>query len=186
MKFRFLSAASLAAAVHVAAPVHAFAMPLEQAMCPLEKLGEANAEALTVAFGSLEEAPSDAQMEKLGAAVNSCANENKWAEDDSKFALNFNVALLASLGLDAKLASLGVVATDYEDEIDAEGPQVWQKIVDDAANSPALKAAVDKLALDKGNKATDEMGGYLGAYLVSAAKMRLLAMKLADSGEVDF
>lgn len=186
MRFWILSAAFLAATVPMAVPAYAYGMSFEQAMCPLEKLGDAEADALSKAFVNLDNnSLFDAQMEKLQVAVNGCAGEYSWAKTDSQFALDFAMALVAGAGLEEKLGSFGITASDYENEIDAGRPADWQKLADDPENSPLMGTAIDKLVADKGDQATAEISGYLAAYLVSAAKTRLLTLKLIENGATD-
>jgi hypothetical protein len=186
MKFVFPALGLMAAFASVSAPAHAYAISLDQVMCPLEKLGEAEGEALSEAFGNLETQPSDAQIEKLAGAINTCAIELKWTEADSKFVLDFNLSIVATMGLEDKLAALDVTASDYEFSLDDQNPEALQAMLDGADKSTIIQTAVEKLRTDKGDKATEEMAGFLGAYLTSTAKSRLLAMELVDNSETDF
>jgi hypothetical protein len=183
MKYWIVTAGFLAATAQMAAPAHAFGMSFEQVMCPLEKLGEAEGEALSKAFVILDDSSAfDAQMEKLHQAINSCAGEHSWANADSQFALDFTMALVAGVATEEKLASFDIVASDFDTWLDDGGPTDWQKLADDPENSELMQAAIDQLVVEKGDSATEEISGYLGAYLVSVAKSRLLALELIDNG----
>jgi hypothetical protein len=187
MRKLFLSAAFLACMFQMPVSAHSQGMSLEQAMCPIEKLGDADGEALSKAFVTLDDNTSfDAEMDKLQDAINVCAGELNWTKADSQFSLDFSLAIVAGVATEEKLASFDIVASDYETGLDDGGPTDWQKLADDPENSPVMQAALDKLIAEKGDSATEEVSGYLGAYLVSAAKSRLLALKLIENGGTDF
>jgi hypothetical protein len=183
MKFIGTAAALAAAAFGAATPAAAYSVSIDQAVCPMDVLGEEGAEALSRELSAATGKPSDMQIERLTTATNSCAAKHGWSKEDSQSALDFNLAIISAIGLEEKLRASGVEASEFESVLDEQTPDALQAVVDGGTDNPIIDKAIEMLAVQQGDRVNAEMAGNLGAYLVHVARTQLLAMNMIDVGE---
>ena len=156
----------------------ASAQSLEQALCPLETLGDEKAEALAAKLLDEKSEPSTEAVAILQVAVNGCAEKFAWKETQSVMVLDFNVSVITSVLLEEKLTAAGVDMAKYGNLLDTQEVEALKQLVNDAGNSKVLHNALDRLVADLGDKANDTIVGNLGAYLAVQARAILLSMEM--------
>jgi hypothetical protein len=184
MKNYILTAALLASASFCSAtPALAIVIEIEDALCPIETIGEAELDSwsstLVDTYGQL----TDAQTDKLGAALNTCAEKFSWSEKDSVSALEFNLSVIASTAIGDKLKADGIDAEGYETVLDDRSAAELKQVLDDPENSAALKALTDLIVADFGEKLTDEIIADIATYVAFVAQSRFSALKLMGGSD---
>lgn len=174
-------AAIFSAALGCALPAYASDLSMKDVLCPLEQLGEPELnkwhEGLVAANGEL----TDAQYDKIEAAIDICAEDNGWGDADAVAAFEFNVSIISGTALEEKLAGLGVNTIEFEALLDEKSPDDLQAIFRDPENSAILRQATDMLVSKMGDKWTQEMSANLGRYFAHLAQSRLAARRFAEA-----
>jgi hypothetical protein len=179
---RFFTAAtlSISAVVLVPTPAFALAVELDDALCPIEGIGEAELDSWTASLADSQGEMNDAQTDTLGASVQACAEKLGWNESDTLSAVEFNISIIASTAIGDKLTSDGVNAVDYEVVLENRSADDLRQVMADPDNSPAVKELIDKMIADLGDGLTDEIAADLAAYIAFMAQSQLSAMKMME------
>jgi hypothetical protein len=180
-KVLFRGALACAALVSISQPALADAM--DEVMCPIEKLGDADAEALSLLLAEPDAAVSDQDKAKLHAAVNSCSQEHGWKQAESERSLQMNLSMISALGIDSKLMAQGIEIVSYEALLENKSAGDLRAFLDKPEGSPILNGAVDKLKAEQGDSASADTAGYIAAYLVHMAQVQLLTMEAMGLAE---
>ncbi|RDV07472.1 hypothetical protein DXH95_09055 [Sphingorhabdus pulchriflava] len=154
---------------------------MKDVLCPLERLGEPELnswhDGLVAANGEL----TDAQYDKIEAAIDICAEDNGWGDADALAAFEFNVSIISGAALEEKLTGLGVKIIEYEALLDGKSTEELHEIIKDSENSAILRQAAGMLVSEMGDKWTQEMSDNLGRYFAHLAESRLAARRFAEA-----
>jgi hypothetical protein len=179
MKTFFLAAAFVcAASITGVTPAFAFAIELDDVLCPMEGIDEAELGSWSASIADSQGEMTDAQAEILGASVKACAEKLGWSESDVISAVEFNVSIIASTAIGDKLTADGINAVSYDTILDDRSADDLRQILDDPENSQALKDLTDKLIAEFGDDLTDKITGDLASYIAFMAQSQLSAMKM--------
>jgi alcohol dehydrogenase class IV len=177
-KILIMSALACAASLSFRPSAFAQEEAMEQMLCPLEKIGDEKAEAMSVALSDVENEANDALAAEMEKAVNQCAAEKGWTEKQTEQSTKFSATLLSAMGLEQRLADAGIVASDYEELLEEKTPAELAAYVENAAESPITGAVVDMLQKEQSDKFSETNAGHLNAYLVQLAQVQLLTMEI--------
>jgi alcohol dehydrogenase class IV len=178
-----LAALACAASLSFASVSYAQEESMEQMLCPIEKVGDEKAEAMSIALSNVEAGVSDELVAEMKKAVDACAAEKGWTEKQSEQTTQFNAALLSAMGLESKLADAGITATDYEVLLEEKSSDELLAYIAKPADSPITGAAVDMLQKEQADKFNENNAGYLNAYLVQLATVQLMTLELMGLAE---
>ncbi len=165
-------------ALAVSAPVSAFEIPLDQSICPIETIGEAEIDIWGDTLATTNGELSDAQLDSLSDAIATCSQKHGWNDADTKSVLEFNISIIAATAIADKLTSNGVDAEAYETVLDDATEEDLQQILQDSENSAVLGKLTEMMVADLGEKLTDQIAGDLGAYIAFMAQARYSSMKM--------
>jgi hypothetical protein len=146
-------------------------------LCPIETLGDAEAEALSVVLSEPDAAVSDSDAAKLQTAVNGCAQRHGWNSTESGRSLQVSLSMISALGVETKLAAQGIDVIAYEALLENKSADDLQALLDEPEGNAILIAAIEKLQKEQGNKSDGDTAGYVAAYLVHVAQVQLLTME---------
>ena len=181
MKTFFLAAAFVCAtSITGSTPAFAFTIELDDALCPIEGIGDAELDSWSASLADSQGEMTDAQTDILGASVKACAEKLGWSESDTLSAVEFNISIIASTAIGYELTSDGVNAVDYEVVLENRSADDLRQVLDDPDNSPAVKELIDKMIADLGDDLTDEIAADLAAYIAFMAQSQLSAMKMME------
>lgn len=184
MKSYILTAALLGSAITFGlAPALAFNIENDDAMCPIEAIGEEELDSWASSLADGKGQMTDAQTDIFGAAVKSCAEKLSWSENDTVSALEFNLSIIAGTAIGDWLTSEGIDAVSYEVVLENRSAEDLRQVLNDPDNSPALKDLVDKLIADFGDDLTDETTADIATYIAFMAQSQLSAMKMMGLAE---
>jgi hypothetical protein len=184
MKRYILAAALLTSASFVGAtPAFAFGIEIGDALCPIETIGDAELDSWSRTLVDTNGQLTDAQTDKLGAALNTCVEKFSWSENDRVSALEFNLAVIASTAIGDKLSAAGIDAEGYETVLDDRSAAELKQVLDDPENSAALTALTDLIVGDFGEKLTDEITADIATYVAFVAQSRFSALKLLGGSD---
>lgn len=161
-----------------ASPAFAFEVPIEQALCPFEAIGDNEIDIWGGALIESQGQMTEAQLEVLGKSVKDCAEKLNWTEADTVSALEFNIAIIGSTAIGDKLEADGIDAVAYETVLENRTAEELQQILDDPENSPALDELTEKMIAEFGDKLTDEITGDLATYIAFMAQAQFSAVKM--------
>ena len=184
MKRLLLAAALLGSASFVgAAPALAFDVSIDDTLCPIDIIGEAEldswADTLVASKGQL----SDAQEDRLVESKAVCAQNLGWSEKDTISALEFNLSVIASTAIGDSLKADGIDVISYEVVLENRSAADLRQVLEDPDNSIVLKEFTDKMLTDLGDKLTDEITADLATYIAFMAQAQLSAMKMSGLAE---
>jgi hypothetical protein len=175
----FLGASSIVAA----SPASAFEVTIDEALCPIEAIGEAELASWSDTVAAAKGELSDKQTAKLGEVVATCAKDLSWSEKDTISAVEFNLSIISGTAIGDKLVAGGIDAVGYETVLENRSAEDLQQILTDPENSPALKDLSDKMIADLGDGLTDEITADLATYIAFMAQAQLSAMKMSGLAE---
>lgn len=161
----------------------AYAVPVDQVICVVESLGEEEAEAWSKMLADQKNEPTDAQYKQIGTLTQQCADKYGWSEDESKLALQFNLALLGATAIEEKLRAAGLDPVKYESVLENRSEAELTAILEDPENHAAMADATDMLSADLGNDVSEDIAGALGSYIGYLAQAQLIAMQLKGAAE---
>lgn len=162
----------------VSAPVSAFEISIDQSICPIETIGEAEIDTWGDTLATTNGELSDAQLDSLSAAIASCSQTHGWNDDDTKSVLEFNISIIAATAIADKLTSKGVDAAAYETVLDDATEEDLQQVLQDAENSAVIKKLTDMMIADLGENLTEQTATDLGAYIAFMAQAQYSSMKM--------
>jgi hypothetical protein len=161
----------------------AFTVTMDQALCPLETIGDTELDSWASALQASSGALSDDQNAKIAEAIGLCAQKNGWNDSDILPVSEFNIAIVSSIGVSDRLTAKGLDPVRYEAVLENRSPQDLRQLLDDPENSPALNQATEMLIAEVGDKLTDEIAADLGAYIAFTAQSQLAALKMLGMSE---
>lgn len=170
-------------ALAVSAPVSAFEIPLDQSLCPIETIGEAEIDIWGDTLATTNGELSDAQLKSLSDAIASCSQTHGWNDDDTRSVLDFNISIIAATAIADKLTSNGVDAAAYETVLDDATEEDLQQVLQDAENSAAIKKLTEMMIADLGENLTEQIAGDLGAYIAFMAQAQYSSLKMLGLSE---
>jgi hypothetical protein len=174
-----LAAAFLVATSVVgASPALAFEVTIDDALCPIEAIGEAELDSWADTLAATKGELSDKQTAQLGEAVATCAQNLGWSEKDTTSVVEFNLSIIAGTAIGDKLAAGGIDAVGYETVLENRSAEDLQQILADPENSLALQDLTNMMVANFGEALTDEITGDLATYIAFMAQSQLSAMKM--------
>lgn len=158
----------------------AFEVDLEQMLCPIETVGEAEVDTWGDVLQKTNGELQDTHIDKLTNAVATCVTTHGWNEDDTKSVVEFNIAIIGATAMERKLSAKSVDAVSYESVLDDQSAEALIQILMDSENSPVLRKLTERMIADLGDSLTDEIAGDLGAYIAFMAQAQYSTMKMMD------
>lgn len=155
---------------------------IENSTCPLERLSEEQASTIAELVAKADKDVPDEQIQALAIAVVECANQFGWSKAESEQVTEFNISVLGVVHLETLLTEAGVDIAKIENLLDGQSSEALQKMIDAPEENELIDAATEELLAQKGDDATGEMGGFVGAYMVLSAKAQLIAEKILADG----
>lgn len=168
------TAMACVAALSMAQPASAKADIMQQLLCPVEAVGDQEAETLGAVLSNPESQLSDDKLAMLDGYVTACETKNGWSKEESDTSRILLMSMLSANGIEQKLKASGFDVIAYEDLLADKDPDELRALVDQPENHPILNAAVIKFQEEQGAAASAERAGLIGAYMVHIAQIQLL------------
>ena len=179
MKRFFVVAALLVSASFVGTtPAFAFDVSIDDALCPIEAVGDAEIDSWAASLVDAKGRMTDSQADILRASVKTCSEKLGWSQPDTISALEFNLAIIAGAAIGDRLTSDGIDAIGYEVVLENRSAEDLLQILEDPENSAALSDLTEKLIADFGEELTDEITSSIATYIAFMAQSQFSAMKL--------
>lgn len=177
-KFLLTAALLVLASFVGTTPAIAFGVSIDDALCPIDAVGEAEIDSWADSLVDAKGRMTDAQADILRASVQICAEKFGWSESETVSALELNLSIIAATAIGDRLMTEGVDAVEYEVVLENRSGKDLLQILEDPENSAALSDLTEKLIADFGEQLTDEITASIATYVAFMAQSQFSAMTL--------
>ena len=177
-RFLFAAALLVSASFVGTTPGLAYDVSIDDALCPIDALGDAEIDSWADSLVDAKGRMTDAQADVLRASVQTCAEKFGWSDSEMISAMEFNLSIIAATAIGDRLMTEGVDAVEYEVVLEKRSAEDLLQILEDPENSAALSDLTEKLIADFGEELTEDITASVATYVAFMAQSQFSAMKL--------